>query len=199
MANRWEFVPTQTNRGSDSDAAARRFVRGTAMRAFRQRQRLERAQQLMHRDNQAAGSHNCEKVIRRTCTKADCGPADPDLPDRLVEKMHSSAGIPSKSTFTIQDAPSFFALYESGDRKRSLESFTIKSGSYYAGNLELSKFNQFEAGGIAIHSSYVPLFKHCTNRGSLSSIVSYVPFPKKITSIHHNSLPFYLKSNSQHI
>jgi len=150
------FVPTQTRNGKGSDTDARKFVRVTAMRTFRRRQRQENIKQHLQRQKTLEQSQDNTPI-----TNSDSDTSPPDLTLEL-------ASLSSSSLCRLEAAsnpwPHSLAV-PLIDYSKIITDQDI-SGKPWSPNLSsldlgTSQFNALSSSSVLEHPSRSYLFKHC--------------------------------------
>jgi len=152
------FVPTQTRHGKGSDTEARKFVRATAMRTFRRRQRQENVKQHLQRQKPLEQSQDNTPI-----TSSDSETSPPDLTFELHSPSCSSlcrSEIVSTTSPHSLTIPLFEYSKVIGNEDISMKPW---SGKFYPLASGISRLAPLSSISIFEHPSQNYLLKHCTS------------------------------------
>jgi len=179
MVRELQFVPVQTTRRADEDVA-RKFVRSTAMRRFRRRQRLERAEGFKEKKGARVGK-------RRTQTSqiANSPSSSSETADSKSTHLNSKA-----SQFVFGARPhgsdTQIVRWEKDLVDLRLCDLDRDPASPYL-ELDAGAFEPIESCLGRTHASQRLLFKHC-----MYSVI----FFSHLINLLHNSHQCYLPSTA---
>jgi hypothetical protein len=164
----FQFVPVQTNFGSESEAKAKKFVRSTAMRAFRKRERQKRVQEHLKTGNLLTKEASFKPLD--ACMELKTAKIFDDPDSQIAHSTCGARASASPSDLIFVPPPGRCetpSLVKTEDLAFNFQPKTPHSPVQYT--LE-SGFDTFDQLGLCTSTniaSRFALFKHCTSQCSL--------------------------------
>ncbi len=153
MEGKWRFVPPQSDIGSSTDKASRKFVRKTAMKAYRQRERLQRTSEFLGQGGSSLQEEGRESEPLVAATSLPVV----GYSDEVEGKSSSSSPHSSTKSMSKQEANQ--ESYKDIELKSAaLAYYRIPNSEQNIGAQQLEPFGSTELG--TERSRHV-LFSHC--------------------------------------